>query len=1466
MAQEVVSDCVIHRPSSAKGNYTPPAVIRKMFSQIKQRCDLANRDREIRAANVTNPGYLKSRIPVVKFGVQLATDGRDSIAQMLPAIDLAIEKVTTMPAYRGVVFRVVPILYFDWLACDSLAVLEKFNRREVNVIFGPINDFVLGAAARFSTALYLVPIVSPAASSIQLADKNEFGMLTRMYFTYADLEWVIASTLIHFGWKPEISTPIAMITVQPITISDAFNAGWDSFFQQQAIATVLVNYKRHRYHVERGVDEIRNIFKELPKVARIVILCADPDAVRQLMLIAYELGFINGEYVFINIDLLSSSEQQARPWFRLNAPAEENKRAREAYRVLMTVTLRKPDSEEYLKFAHEVQRRAKNDYNYSYASNEINPFIGAFHDAVLLYTLALKDTMDSGGSISNGTMLTYYMRNRTFQGIAGNVSVDINGDRNADYSLLDMNPKTGVFEVVGNYFGNAKKYAPVHTKTIDWANEENAPPPDTPPCGFDGTRCQQYNILRISIGVTVTLVIFVLGTIIGGVFMYRRARFKAELRAMNWIIPWEALDPSSNRTRHHRRNSIGYVNQKSAAVNRGNAVAASGVTVETNAAPATPNSGDKAVVFEVDTPSATSPERQFLLAADEEGELDLDIEKGPVEDNASIVADATSHLPHPPSTQSSKVTFGSPTTLQLKQQQQQQKKRSSHSGGMRAIFKVSSAESHSTPPTPQAMEDSWAGGNSGGGMSNWWRRQQRWSRKSEVLSQEDSNLGASSIGGGGVGWMTWLGGSGVATHKKSVHDFPPMSEKRRRKVSSKRVPHSKPRRKKSSFAWDGGFMNNKSTRRSESMGSRDSLSSVDTISESQFDLNQNKQVFSSTTVYKGNVVALKNLPYHRVDLTNELLAEVNRVKDLNYDHICHFVGACIEPQHLCLVYEYCPKGSLKDVLEDEQIKLDWMFKFSLMQDICRGMIYLHHNLGPHGKLKSSNCMVDSRFSLKITDFDLHLLRGPPPPPDYSPTYYRSQLWTAPELLRAYPNHGEFRGTCKGDVYSFAIVCQEIIYRKGVFYRPDISEPKAIVELVKLSPPFRPLLEVSQEDGCTADLVGLIRSAWTEEPSFRPDFTAIKLSMRKFNEGGDTDNLLDNLLSRMEQYANNLEDLVAERTDQYLVEKKKVEELLYSILPKSVASQLIRKQPVEAESFESVTIYFSDIVEFTSLSADSTAIQVVELLNQLYTLFDSIIVRFDVYKVETIGDAYMVASGLPQRNGNQHAKEVARMAIEFLKSMSTFIIPHRPDRELKLRIGIHSGPVCAGVVGVKMPRYCLFGDTVNTSSRMESNGEPKRIHISRTTMSILRTFRTFIMSKRGLVEMKGKGKMETYWLHGELRNIVDPPARGVALVDNSCDLVTEAPPTSCGGGDGGDSGLPPPPPPAVPVSATTTPPVATIGVDPQLTATTPPPPLTATPMTAAVAAAKISSSAAIPTANNSPTSKTATSPTGLIRAI
>ncbi|KAI0229580.1 Atrial natriuretic peptide receptor 1, partial [Lamellibrachia satsuma] len=232
------------------------------------------------------------------------------------------------------------------------------------------------------------------------------------------------------------------------------------------------------------------------------------------------------------------------------------------------------------------------------------------------------------------------------------------------------------------------------------------------------------------------------------------------------------------------------------------------------------------------------------------------------------------------------------------------------------------------------------------------------------------------------------------------------------------------------------------------------------------------------------------------------------------------------------------------------------------------------------------------------------------------------------------------------------------------------------------------------------------------------------------------NIMDNMLTMMEKYANNLEELVEVRTAELVEEKKKTDMLLYRMLPEAIAERLKHGHSIEAEIFEAVTIYFSDIVGFTSLSSISTPIQVVNLLNDLYTLFDDIIGKHDVYKVETIGDAYMVASGLPTRNGEQHAAEIANMAIDLLSATMTFRIRHRPDRQLRLRIGIHTGFCAAGVVGLTMPRYCLFGDTVNTASRMESNGEALKIHMSETThAALLRQDQDYIMERRGEIEVK-----------------------------------------------------------------------------------------------------------------------------------
>ncbi|XP_078693882.1 atrial natriuretic peptide receptor 1-like [Branchiostoma floridae x Branchiostoma belcheri] len=517
--------------------------------------------------------------------------------------------------------------------------------------------------------------------------------------------------------------------------------------------------------------------------------------------------------------------------------------------------------------------------------------------------------------------------------------------------------------------------------------------------------------------------------------------------------------------------------------------------------------------------------------------------------------------------------------------------------------------------------------------------------------------------------------------------------------------------------------------------------------------------------YKNTVYIMKGLKVDgsRATMKRGILKELQQLCELNHPNLARIVGACLEAPNCCVLIDHCSKGSLQDILKNESIKLDWTFRWSLIMDIVKGMEYLHNSfLKCHGSLKSTNCVVDSRFVVKITDFGLWRLRKKKRISVEEPKsdalllnnnavtalkHAQDQLWTAPEILR-----GKTERSQKADVYSFALILHEIAFRRGVFYQEGSQlSPKDIVTRVALSlsgVPFRPTV---LEEDCPVGLSGLMTQCWAETPEERPDCKVIGAVVRRIS-GMKSENILDNLLARMEQYADNLESLVQEKTAQVLDEKKRAEDLLERLLPRTVANQLKHGGTVHPESYDSVTVFFSDIVGFTAMSAASSPMEVVDMLNDLYTCFDDIIGNYDVYKVETIGDAYVVVSGLPERNSN-HAAEIARMALEMLRAVQTFRIRHRKSEQLKLRIGIHTGPCAAGVVGRKMPRYCLFGDTVNTASRMETYGMALRIHVSESTYQALCQTERFLLESRGEMDIKGKGSLTTYWLLGEKDGIM-----------------------------------------------------------------------------------------------------------------
>ncbi|KAH7641403.1 guanylate cyclase-like protein 2 [Dermatophagoides farinae] len=512
--------------------------------------------------------------------------------------------------------------------------------------------------------------------------------------------------------------------------------------------------------------------------------------------------------------------------------------------------------------------------------------------------------------------------------------------------------------------------------------------------------------------------------------------------------------------------------------------------------------------------------------------------------------------------------------------------------------------------------------------------------------------------------------------------------------------------------------------------------------------------------YRGVLVSFKVLKFNKKNsgnpfdyLTRENKMEMKWLKEMHHQNINVFIGATIHelfPHSVLLLSEYCAKGSLRDVLENEEIRLDEEFLSSLVHDIMCGLSYLHHSdLKCHGNLKSTNCLVTCRFVVKLNDFGLFSFRKEEP--DAQIALY-NKLWRPPETLRNPDVIGP-----EGDLYSFAVIVHEIAIRKGPFAIKLINdeilfeELQKIVDEVKAGPTSdgrirRPDTTITDLHDDTIELMNL---CWSEDPKTRPTIDALRIMVKnaqKFRP--PPENLVENMVKMMEVYQNQLEDLVHKRTQQLDEEKRKTETLLYQMLPESVARQLITGETVIPETYETVTIFFSDIVGFTKLSATSTPMEIVTFLNDLYCLFDSIVSHYNVYKVETIGDAYMVVSGLPIRY-EHHYTEIASMALEILEAIKTFQIRHRQNQYLQLRIGIHTGPVVAGVVGTKMPRYCLFGDTVNTASRMESNGEALKIHMSPECRNLLEPTKQFIIRERGFVTLKGKGEVKTYWLCGHV---------------------------------------------------------------------------------------------------------------------
>ncbi len=238
-------------------------------------------------------------------------------------------------------------------------------------------------------------------------------------------------------------------------------------------------------------------------------------------------------------------------------------------------------------------------------------------------------------------------------------------------------------------------------------------------------------------------------------------------------------------------------------------------------------------------------------------------------------------------------------------------------------------------------------------------------------------------------------------------------------------------------------------------------------------------------------------------------------------------------------------------------------------------------------------------------------------------------------------------------------------------------------------------------------------------------------------------LLQKQTAQLEELVERLQNEIKERqaAEKSLREaQKNSDRLLLNILPAAVVENLKKGEDTAAERFESATVLFADIVDFTSLAARISPMELVNFLNQIFSKFDQLTEKHGLEKIKTSGDSYMVAGGLPVPRAD-HVEAIANMALDMVDAIAHFKTD--TGEPFQIRIGINTGPVVAGVIGTKKFSYDLWGDTINVASRMESQGLPGYIQVTTAIYEPLKD--RYVFEERGAIEVKGKGETIAYWL-------------------------------------------------------------------------------------------------------------------------
>ncbi|XP_071091629.1 atrial natriuretic peptide receptor 2-like [Haliotis cracherodii] len=506
--------------------------------------------------------------------------------------------------------------------------------------------------------------------------------------------------------------------------------------------------------------------------------------------------------------------------------------------------------------------------------------------------------------------------------------------------------------------------------------------------------------------------------------------------------------------------------------------------------------------------------------------------------------------------------------------------------------------------------------------------------------------------------------------------------------------------------------------------------------------------------WKGHVIGIRLLEIKEMaNINREMKRLLLWIRDsIVHSNVVRFFGLTNLDDDKYVIGEYCGKGPMTDILQDEKYNLTNDFKFSLSSDIASGMNFLHNHGIIHGSLNSSCCLIDSRWTVKVGDWEycklfkqlykkknpLHYIRKDP---HYLSKYAAAfrDFWVAPEILRT---DFELSPSTQTDVYSFSIIIQEIFTREDPYSEhADALSPDEVLKAV-VNNNLRP----QPNDDTPLNVRQIMEIAWSDNAATRPTFEQILKMLRQSRSSRKS--VLDSMMEAMEEYTAHLEERVEERTSELTVAKRNMETMMNDIIPNHLVKRITNGQSVETKVYLSLGIIMADIINIKYVTENASAKDIVQYLNDIHSEIETALQKKDTYRTNLQGDSFAVVVGLQEAKSTTEkcVETVANIALDIISHANKATCPSSISKPFEFRLGAHIGSVATGIVGQAAPKFVIMGEPIDVTKSLLSQSTSSNVRISTIMYKHICKKTYFFVEPAEPIEHKGI-KMDSYWLKG-----------------------------------------------------------------------------------------------------------------------